>query len=118
MIRRQYSDPVVRAPSRIEHREYFDGPTSFIEETPRTARAPRPWPRSPSRSLQVIPVPAKSPRSNRHTSESDGDDSTSDRPYHREGHRLESRGRRARRDHDPRSSRYDGDDEGEVPHQI
>jgi hypothetical protein len=68
------SDSKMRAPSRIEHREYFDGPNSVVKETIEVIREPHPPSTPASRSLTVVSASGGPPAGRRHASESDESD--------------------------------------------
>jgi hypothetical protein len=118
IIRRRSSDPNMRAPNRIEHREYFDGPSSVVEERTEVIRPPLPPPRPPSRSLAVVSASGRSSASRRHVSESDESDYTTQegrrRRYHDDS-RARGRSRNFSRGHRRQRSRHSGTaDEGEL----
>jgi hypothetical protein len=65
------SEPDLKEPRRVEHREYYDRPTRVIEET-EIIRSARPPSRPPSQSMQIVRVPSRHrpPSITRHTSNS------------------------------------------------
>jgi hypothetical protein len=91
-IHRRSSDPNMRASSRIEQREYFDGPNNIVKETIEVVRAPRPPSPHASRSLTVVPVSDDPSAGRRHAPESDESDYFIQEGYIR-GYRDDSRPR-------------------------
>lgn len=117
IIRRQSSDPTMRPPSRVEHREYFDGPTNIIEETTEVIRPLRPPSRPPSHSLALAAATERLSGNRRHESESEESDYISQedrvRRYRGDTH-ARGRSRSSRREVGRRRSRHSGrEDEGE-----
>jgi hypothetical protein len=108
----------MRAPSRTEHREYFDGPNSVVEETTEVIRLPRPPSQTASRSLTVISASGRPGGSRRHVSESDESDRTTqeiNRRRYRDDNRARGRSRSSGKGHHRRRSRQSGiDDEGKA----
>lgn len=116
IVHRQYSDPFARSPSRIEHREYYDGPTSVVEETREKSRPTRPRSRSHSRATTIVSVPAsRSSMASRHVSESDDSEYYNCRRQSQDGIRGRGRSRSVSRGNRCRSrSRQGIEDEGSV----
>ena len=117
VVHREYSNPLLRAPSHVEHREYYDGPNSEIEETTEVIEHTRPFSRPPSRSASIISIPAprRSRRASHHLTDSEDEESVSD--YHRSRYRDRRRNRSQTRRSRSRSSHHnsrhsDRDSEG------